>query len=101
MLPLNDTAAIQTKTGNTEQGRPTYGAAVNSRCRFELDRSYHRNSEGNQVLTDANIIVETGTVVGEGDFITVDTYFGTVLAFSDLKDVDGVSHHIELYLKSK
>jgi hypothetical protein len=103
MLPLPHTAAISPKTGDDSTGQPTYGAAVNYKCRFELDKIFRRSDDGQTVICDAAIIISSSVAVGEGDQVTVTefSFTGTVIEYAPFTDVSGKSHHKELFLKTK
>lgn len=103
MLPFNQTASIERKTGNDSDGSPTFSAATEHLCAFQRKTTFRRGQNSVQLITDGLIFIDASVTVSQGDRITITdgNYIGTVVTVEPQEDFAGVAHHNELFLHSK
>lgn len=100
-MPIVDLYARQTvglarRNGIKDNGQPLYEAKVKIKARFEEKRSFVRNAQGEEVVSEAMML--TASKVAEGDVVAYGDRQWTVLCVSALVGLDGNVTHYEVWL---
>jgi len=92
---LNQTASLKVRTGHDGYD-PVYANPVTIAVRWESKRSLVRNTQGEQVVSEAKVFTEAS--INPSDVLTYGGRDWPVITVSDVTDLDGNVSHREVYV---
>lgn len=95
---LNQTMTLSASSGFGADGRPTHGAGVSTKCRFEPEVRRVLLPDGNVLTIDAVVIVGPSTMVATEAKATYNGNDYRVVDVFDVPGGNGETHHKELRL---
>jgi len=80
---LTDTISLTVKTGNTDSGDPSYGAATSVAAKFVKTSMLIRDANGKEITSDSHVFIPRETSVNPEDKVTHDSVTYRILRVLD------------------
>lgn len=90
------TVYLRTVSTRNDYGEPTYGTAVTTSARVDVKRRMVKNARGEDVLSEASVLLRPTETTGDGMQISLDgTNYQDVITLASPRDINGrVSHYV-------
>lgn len=89
---LSQTVTLDRRTGSSSYGESTYSAAASLSARVQQKTKLIRTAQGMEVLSDAQVYLESGTAILPGDRLTYDGTAYQVLSVQRSRGLDAETH---------